>query len=169
MIQRIVEDPGGWLDREYLLEEVRNATKLLKCGRARGWDNIPNEFLIHAPDEMLLLITALFNKIKKSGVVPVGWSKGVITLIFKKGLRELLKNYRPVTVIVSLSGLYSRVLNARLAEVVECHGLLGEEQNGFRKNRRTGDNNFLLNSVLWCTKANKEKVLLQCYQKGPQS
>ena len=98
-------------------------------------NNIPNEFLINAPEEMLLLITALFNKIQESGVVPIGWNKGVITLIFKKGLMELLKNYRPVTVIVALSGLYSRVLNARLAEVVECHGLIGEEQNGFRKGR----------------------------------
>ena len=81
----------------------------------------------------------------------------MITLIHKKGLRELLKNYRPVTVIISLVGLYSRVLNLRLTEVVELHGLLGEEQNGFRTGRRMADNNFILDSILWKLKAMGKK------------
>ena len=62
--------------------------------------------------------------------------------------------------IISLSGLYSRLLNARLTEVVEGQGLLGEEQNGFRKVRRMADNNFLLDTVLWKAKALGQDVHL---------
>ena len=156
----LVEDPGGWMDRGYSLEEVKQVLKLMKGHRARGVDNIPNEFLINAPDELLDLLVAIFNRIKKDGVVPDGWNRGLITLIHKKGLRELLKNYRPITVIISMSGLYSRVLNARLTEVVETHGLLGEDQNGFRKGRRMADNNFILDSVLWKAQAVGTKVHL---------
>ena len=132
--------------------------KLLKAGRARGWDNVPNEFLMNAPDEVLEAITTLFNKVQSSGTIPSGWNKGRITLIFKRGIRELLNNYRPVTVIIALSGLYSRVLNSRLTQVVETHGLLGEEQNGFRSGRRTADNNFLVNSAIWKGKSVKQNV-----------
>ena len=49
-----------------------------------------------------------------------------MTLVHKRGLRELLGNYRPITVIISLSSLYSKVLNDRLSLVVEEHNLLGE-------------------------------------------
>ena len=156
----LVEDPGGWMDRGYSLEEVKQVLKLMKGHRARGVDNIPNEFLINAPDELLDLLVAIFNRIKKDGVVPDGWNRGLITLIHKKGLRELLKNYRPITVIISMSGLYSRVLNARLTEVVETHGLLGEDQNGFRKGKMMADNNFILDSVLWKAQAVGTKVHL---------
>ena len=94
--------------------------------------------------------------------MPPGWNKGKVTLVFKKGLREQLGNYRPITVLISLSGLYSRVLNARLTEVVETHKLLGEDQNGFRKGRGMADNAFILDSILWKARALKQKVHL-CY------
>ena len=45
----------------------------------------------------------------------------------------------------------------RLTEVVELHGLLGEEQNGFRTGRRMADNNFILDSILWKLKAMGKK------------
>ena len=154
------EDPAGWTNRRFSLKEIKSAVRLLKAGKACGWDNIPNSFIMNAPEEVLVAITALFNRMKEEGVIPHGWNKGRVTLIFKKGLREALGNYRPVTVIISLSGLYSRVLNGRLTEVVEAHGLLGEEQNGFRKGRRMSDNNFLLDSVLWKSRNLRQKVHL---------
>jgi len=43
-----------------------------------------------------------------------------------------------------MCGLYSKLLNARLMQVVEKHDLLGEIQNGFRPNRSAADNNFIL-------------------------
>ena len=158
----LTEDPGGWLDRDYTVNEVKQAVSMMNGGRAKGWDNIPNEFLINAPDELLSVITTLFNRIKSTGVTPEGWNKGRVTLIFKKGLRESLGNYRPITVLISLSGLYSRVLNARLTEVVESYKLLGEDQNGFRKGRRMADNSFILDTILWKAKKLKQKVHL-CY------
>ena len=157
---KVNEDPGGWMDRNYTLEEIRKSLKKMKGGKAKGHDFLPNEFLINAPDELLVLIVSLFNMIKKEGRVPKDWNKGIITLIFKKGLREMLKNYRPVTVIISLSGLYSRVLNERLEKIVEGQGLLGEDQQGFRKGRRMGDNSFLLDTVLWKSRAMRKDVHL---------
>ena len=96
----------------------------------------------------------------ESGIFPDGWNKGRITLVHKRGSRELLGNYRPLTVIISLSGLYSRLLNERLVQVVEKHKLLGEIQNGFRRGRGCSDNAFILDTILWKSKAKKKKVFL---------
>ena len=75
-------------------------------------------------------------------------------------MRAKLGNYRPITVLVSLSGFFSKLLNERLIDVVEAHCLLGEAQNGFRKGRCGADNIFVLNTILWKAKAMKEQVHL---------
>ena len=57
-----------------------------------------------------------------------------------------------------MSGLYSKLLNSRLISVVECHNLLGEVQNGFRRERGGPDNIFILDTVMWKSKAQKKRV-----------
>ena len=158
----IGSDPNGWLNCVFKKQEVKKILKSLNGGKSAGWDTIPNEFLIHSPDLLAHWLTILFNKIKTEGVMPRGWNKGRITLIHKAGQREHLSNYRPITVIISLSGLFSKLLNSRLSEVVEVHNLLGEVQNGFRRERRMADNSFILDSILWKAKANNREVHL-CY------
>ena len=151
-------DPAGWLNVRFNVKEVTKMVKLLKVGKATGWDNLPNEAIKNAPEEIFELITQLFNMVKDTGVKPCGWAHGRITLVHKRGLRERLGNYRPITVIVALSGLYSKVLNDRLITVVETHHLLGEVQNGFRKERGGHDNIFILDTILWKAKAFNQKV-----------
>ena len=153
-------NPTGWLNTPFVIDEVKAALNKLENGKARGWDNIPNEALKNLPEAMIVKITDLFNKIKSSGVMPHGWNRGRVTLVHKRGQREILGNYRPLTVIISLSGLYSRVLNERLTAAVESHNLLGEIQNGFRKERCGADNSFVLDTILWKARATRKKVHL---------
>ena len=156
--KRISSDPSGWLDKDFSFKEVSYAIKKLKCGKAVGLDGIPNDFLINAGKKFWLFLVTLFNKVKKEGVLPPEWNQGKVTLIHKKGQRENLGNYRPITVINSLSGLYSRLLNERLSSVVEKHKLIGEYQNGFRKGRTAVDNSFVLNTILSKQKYLNKKV-----------
>ena len=156
----VESDPTGWLNSSFLTKEVKKMIQSLKNGKAKGWDLIPNEALKNLPDEMISMITVLFNRIKKSGSLPRGWNRGRVTLVHKRELRELLGNYRPITVLISLSGLYSKVLNSRLSQVVEEHKLLGEVQNGFRKDRGGSDNNFVLDTIIWKAKAARSKLHL---------
>ena len=155
---QIETDPQGWLEKKFSVGEIKKNVKALKNSKAKGLDGIPNEFVKNAGPRFHVLLTSLFNKIKESGRFPEGWNKGRICLVHKKGEREHLGNYRPLTVIISLSGLYSRVLNDRLALVVETHRLLGEIQNGFRKGRMGADNAFILDTIFWKARSQKQKV-----------
>ena len=156
----LAKHPSNWLSRDFSLKEIKKIAAMLNSGKAQGWDKMPQEFIKFAPEPALKILTLLFNKIKNSGTFPVGWNCGRITLVHKKGLRAKLGNYRPITVLVAMSGFYSRVLNERLIEVVESHSLLGEIQNGFRKDRCGADNIFILNTILWKARAMGEKVHL---------
>ena len=154
------KDPSNYLGRDFTIAEVRKIAASLNNGKAFGWDNIPSEFLKNAPEFAFSVMTSLFNKIKNTGNLPDGWNCGRITLVHKRGMRAKLGNYRPITVLVSLSGFFSKLLNQRLIDVVETHNLLGETQNGFRKGRSGADNVFVLNTILWKAKALKEEVHL---------
>ena len=66
-------------------------------------------------------------------------------------------NYRPLTVLNSMAGLYTKLSNRRLEAVVEGKNLLGEVQNGFRKGRSGTDCGFILNTVLWKSAALRKK------------
>ena len=67
---------------------------------------------------------------------------------------------RPLTVLTSMSAVYTKLMNGRLSRVVESHRLLGEIQNSFRKTRSGADCNFILNTILWKSVAKQAKVHL---------
>ena len=153
-------DPSGFLDKDFSDKEVQQVVSSLGNCKAAGWDRIPNEALKEAPLPLLKQLTVLFNRVKNRGKVPTGWKRGRVVLVHKKGPTVDVNNYRPLTVLVSVSGIYTKLLNQRLTQVVEEHKLLGEVQHGFRKGRSGADCAFVLNSVLWKSAAKKKKAHL---------
>ena len=141
-------DPTGFLDDIFSLQEVKQAVSSLKLSKARGIDDIPNECFKFAPPVLIDKLLVLYNMVGDLKVLPPKFNHGKIVLIHKKGPAEMLSNYRPLTVCISMYGIYSRMLNSRLTKVVEDHDLLGEIQAGFRKTRSASDNLFVLNTIL---------------------
>ena len=154
------DDPSGFLDKAFSVGEVISIVKSLENDKAAGYDQIINEAVKEAPASFIQLLAKLFNIVKSRGRTPRSWKRGRVVLIHKKDSVADIYNYRPLTVLPCLCAIYSKILNARLTEVVERHRLLGEVQNGFRKGRSTTDCAFTLNSILWKTIAKKKKVSL---------
>lgn len=151
-------DPLGYGDNDITVEEVQNVVKELKNNKAAGWDKIPNEAIVHAGKGFIELLTELYNIIFTTGEMPSNWKHGRLVLIHKKDLVEDIYNYRPLTVIIALCGLYSKVLNERLTNITEEHDILGEIQNGFRKGRSCADNKLILSTILWKAKAQRRNA-----------
>ena len=151
-------NPTGFLDCPISAKEVKDIIGNLKRGKAAGHDDIVNEALKEAPESFIEKLTVLFNRVKDQSQVPRSWNRGRVTLVHKKGSRDDVGNYRPITVLTAMNATYSKLLNARLEKVVERHQLLGEVQNGFRKGRSGSESAFVLNTVLWKSLAQKKKI-----------
>ena len=136
------------LEEEFTSKEVELMIGKLKNSKAMGEDLVPNEALKNSSPEFVNAVAKLFNNVRKHGTVPKKWKTGRLVLVHKKGPLTDMGNYRPLTVIVAMSGLFSRVLNERLTEVVEKERILGEIQQGFRRGRRGADNTFVLNTII---------------------
>ena len=154
------DDPLGYLDRTISLQEVMSVIQSLKFGKAAGHDDLVNEALKNAPAIFHQHLTTLYNRVMNQSQVPKAWNRGRVVLVHKKGDASEVNNYRPITVLTCMNATYSKVINARLTKVVEVHRLLGEVQNGFRKDRSGSDSSFTLNTILWKSLAKKKKVHL---------
>ncbi len=75
----------------------------------------------------------LFNEILKAGKIPSIWKRAIVTPIFKKGNKDSVTNYRPVSGLCSLSKLFERCI----LEMIDCSSIEGEFQHGFRTNHST--------------------------------
>ena len=82
--------------------------------------------------------------------------EGIIVPLHKGGGAADIGNYRGVT-LGSHLGKLCQILKSRLENVVEREGILREAQGGFRRDRQTIDQLFVLNSItqLWRSRGKK--------------
>ena len=136
------------LERKLELEEIRAAIKLLRRGKAVGIDGMFNEAFKYGGENLTEATLKLFQEIwEKDERFPTQWSRGLIFPLFKGGPKEFTYDplkYRGITLLSILGKLYTTVLNQRIMDWCESKGVLVEEQAGFRKNRSTIDQLFIL-------------------------
>src|SRR5271170_5771837 len=69
----------------------------LNSYKSPGPDRISPKLLKLLPDEISDYLLLLFNKCFKLETIPSHWKLANITPIFKKGIRSLSENYRPIS------------------------------------------------------------------------
>ena len=142
--------------------EVRNYIKALKNGKAPGPDNIPNEFYKEGGETIIKDMKILSNNILKEENVPEIWNYGKTVLLHKGGLKpkNLIQNYRPITLTDNIGKIFCGLLKNRLNKQIEENNIISDEQNGFRENRRGTDNIYILNEIIENAKENNRKLIL---------
>ena len=102
-------------------------------------NNIPVFIYKHLASEISHIISDLFNLSIESGYFPISLKTATIIPIFKANDRYLAKNYRPISLIHILSKIYEKLMKTRMTSFIELHGLVSENQFGFRGGRSTVD------------------------------
>ncbi|UYV70767.1 hypothetical protein LAZ67_8000536 [Cordylochernes scorpioides] len=147
------------LDAEISLLEIAREIASLKNNKAAGYDSIPNEAIKALPDNSLIILSNLFNKILTKSQVPSQWSKTIIQPIFKNGDPNAPSNYRGIALINNLSKLFTSILKKRLSNWIENRKLIAENQAGFRSGYSCQDHIFTLTSLIQMTLSRKRRKL----------
>lgn len=70
-------------------------------------------------------------------------------LVYKgKGSKDNIKSYRPITITSVIYRVAMQMVKKRMEEWAEREEILGELQNGFRRNRRLDDNLFVITQCI---------------------
>ena len=67
------------------------------------------------------------------GVFPEKWKLARVTLIFKSGQQSAMNNYRPISVLSGVSGLFQKLVHDQLFEFLTANKLLSCSQFPYRK------------------------------------
>ena len=155
---RIRERELNAIDVEIEKNEVKRVLEHLKNGKAAGLDEIPYEMFKCGGERVLDILTKLYNCVLAEEKVPSKWNESKVILLHKGGhkSKKELKNYRPIALLDTIGKIFCMVVNERLRDCIEMSGLLSDEQNGFRSNRRGEDNIFMVRELIErCKRENK--------------
>ena len=128
--------------------EVHKAIYKAKNNKAVGIDSLPNE--VFKNQNSIKLWTTFFNLCFRTGLVPDIWAKAFIRPIPKGGMLDnrIPLNYRGISLLPTISKIYSSILNERLLQYLEDNELITDTQNGFRKLRSCVDHLYVLTNVI---------------------
>ena len=102
-----------------------------------GWDDINVNILKSSFHHYSNVLVHLVNMSLSEGVFPDLMKIAKIIPLYKNGEKNILNNYRPVSVLPVFSKLFERVIYNRLIQFVNDNDLLYEFQFGFRKKHNT--------------------------------
>ena len=118
-------------------EAVDSIINKLKNKTSRGIDGISNQILKIAKAELLRPITFLVNQMIHTGTYPQQLKIAKVTPIFKANDKEQFSNYRPISLLPSISKIFESVIYQQLMKYLLENKLLSSQQYGFRANHST--------------------------------
>ena len=83
-------------------------------------------------------LTRLFNLCLETRTFPSLWKFGKVAALFKKGDRCDANNYRPITVLPTISKILEKAVHTQLYAYLKNNGILTSKQFGFRPKLSTG-------------------------------
>ena len=104
---------------------------------SHGYDEILSRILKISLPYIISPITYLCNKAMSSGIFPSWLKFSQIVPIFKKGDKDKLTNYRPISLLTAFSKIFEKVIYKRLDNHIISNSILVKEQYGFRSNAST--------------------------------
>lgn len=97
-----------------------------------GLDEIPIIILKHIAHLICEPLASVINECYTSGKFPSKLKTAKLTPIYKKGDRRDPVNYRPISLLSSVSKVFERSIYNRIMSYLNQHNILAKEQFGFR-------------------------------------
>ena len=116
-------------------KELFWAINKLKRGKAAGPDNLPIGCCKETDQHHLQIVLDLINAYWNGEPMPIEYTQAQVILLFKKGDKTNLANYRPISLLNTNYNISAAILQKRLSTVLDKH--LQTTQYGFRQKRST--------------------------------
>lgn len=112
----------------------------LKPKTSTGHDGISPKMLkqLYNPNAIIYPFVHIVNLSLSTGIVPNAMKLAKVSPIFKNnGSNDIMKNYRPVSLLPVLSKVLERIVYNRLLNFLMKHKILSASQYGFQPNLST--------------------------------
>ena len=148
LASNICADGNNEMYKQYLLTQSQCTCKFEKIHEddilkiinkmdnksSSGYDMFSNKIIKAIKNEISKPLTLIINQMLESGIFPDSLKIAKIIPLYKKGNINSITNYRPISLLPTLSKVFERVIFNQLYLYLDHNNLLSEEQYGFRAN-----------------------------------
>ena len=111
--------------------EIQLVLQSLDESKAKGLDRMGNNLLKKLSDSLPKSLHLIFNTIANKCYFPSFWKTSEIIPIFKEGNKQLVDNYRPISLLVAVSKVLEKLIFDRMYPILST--ALSQSQHGFRQ------------------------------------
>ena len=113
-------------------DDIKRIICKLDPNKAHGRAMISIRMLKMSGDAIIKPLFKILKNCLKCGIFPDDWKKGNIVPIFKKGNKQDIKNYRPVSLLPICSKIFERIIYDNTLKYLLDKNLISPKQSGFR-------------------------------------
>ena len=113
-------------------EEVSDQLSSIITSKSTGPDGITPKLLKEAGHTIVPSLTKLFNLSLSTGIYPSHWKLANVLPLFKKGVKDNIGNYRPVSLLSCVSKFFEKVIFKHVFNYIRDNNIISEHQSGFR-------------------------------------
>ena len=161
--RKLTPDQASSCEGEMTLEELTSAIKNMNRNKSPGPDGLSVEFYVKFWDRLSPYLCCVLNACYQVGEMCDSMKTSNTRVIFKKGDRKNLKNWRPISLLNVDYKLCSKVLSSRLSKVLEY--IVDPDQTCSVPGRKIASNLHLLRDILdYIDRTNETGILLSLDQ-----
>ena len=114
--------------------KIKRLVENLPSKTSSGHDDISNKLLKEICEPLLPALDYIVNESLKLGIFPTIMKLAEVVPLFKSGKSEIVGNYRPISLLMTISKVLENVVYNRVYTFLTDTGQIYECQYGFRTN-----------------------------------
>lgn len=127
---------------------------------SKGLDDINIIFIKNYLDDLLIPLSHLYSLSLNQGIFPKSFKTAVIIPLLKKGDPEMISNYRPISILSTLSKILEKIVHKRLLGFLIKYSYFSPKQYGFLPGKST--EKAILDKVYEITQKLESKQQVAC-------
>ena len=116
------------------IAHISNIICKLNPNKAHGHDGISIRMIQLSRESIVKPLFILFRNCFEASVFPNEWKKGNIIPVYKKGDKQIVGNYRPISLLPIFSKIFERIIFDAIFDYMGQNNFFNSNQSGFRPN-----------------------------------
>ena len=124
-------------DVSFSEDDIKNIIESLNPKKAHGWDEISIRMIKMSTESIIKPLFFIYTNCINKRIFPEKWKKANVIPIHKKDKKNIIKNYRPISLLPIFSKVFEKLIFTSLYSYLMDNNLISDKQSGFIKGDST--------------------------------
>ena len=136
-LKNIPKSKSSIFFQPYVEHDIIELINDLPDKTSSGWDRLDNTVLKSLKNSLCVPLCIMINESMLTGSFPELFKEATIIPLFKSKEKYLLNNYRPISLLTTMSKIFEKGVHIQMLNFLELHNVYYKHQYGFRSGHST--------------------------------